>query len=260
VYEVKDRDGAPRALKILDADHEEKPKMRARLAQEATALAMLNHANVVRLYDAGVDDDRIYIVLELVDGKSLHEITRAGRPPTVALVRWIHQAAEGVAEAHRRGIVHRDLKPENLLIDAQGVVKVIDFGVAKLHGWGVKTTAEQKLGTALYMSPEQIKNQPPDPRMDVYALGLILYEALAGVHPIVPQPANVFQICHAQLHDRARPLLEAVPAVPPELAAAVDRPSRRTRRSASPTCAPSPTACTPPWSASKGLASTPCAT
>jgi serine/threonine-protein kinase len=225
VYEVRDPTGAPRALKILDADAEARPKLRARLAQEGAALTLLHHVNVVRLFDAGMAEERVYLLLELVHGKSLREVLHAhgGRPPVEAAVRWIRQAAEGVAEAHRRGIIHRDLKPENLLVTREEVVKVIDFGIAKLHGLGIRTSAEQQLGTALYMSPEQIRGAVPDPRMDVYALGLILYEAVAGAHPIAPAPASVFQICALQLGHRPRPLIEVAPAIPPELAAAADR-------------------------------------
>ena len=225
VYEVRARDGARRALKILDAEAEARPKVRARLAQEGAALTMLDHANVVRLHDAGVDGERIYLVLELVEGRNLRETLCApGRPPPLETrVRWIHQAAEGVAAAHGRGIIHRDLKPENLLVTPDEVVKVIDFGIAKLTGWGVRTTHEQRMGTALYMSPEQIQGRAPDARMDVYALGLILYEAVAGAHPLVTAPASVFEICARQLNHRPRPLAEAAPEVPPELGALVDQ-------------------------------------
>jgi serine/threonine protein kinase len=103
------------------------------------------------------------------------------------------------------------------------VVKVIDFGIAKLHGWGVKTSHQQQVGTALYMSPEQIEGKAPDPRMDVYALGLILYEALAGAHPIVTGPATMYHICDQQLHHHPRPLAEAAPGLPADLCAIADR-------------------------------------
>src|SRR6185436_14695565 len=145
VYEVQDRTGARRALKVLDADAEVRPKLRARLAQEGSALAMIEHVNVVRLFDAGMDDERIYLLLELVSGRNLREALRdhGGKPPADVVLRWMRQAAEGVAEAHRIGVIHRDLKPENLLVTASDVVKVIDFGIAKLTGWGVKTSHDQ---------------------------------------------------------------------------------------------------------------------
>jgi serine/threonine-protein kinase len=167
----------------------------------------------------------VYLVLELVHGQNLREVLAAhgGRPPVATVVRWIRQAAEGVAEAHRLGVVHRDLKPENLLVTSEDVIKVIDFGIAKLHGWGVKTSHEQKVGTAMYMSPEHIQGKTPDGRMDVYALGAILFEALAGRHPVVTEPATVFQICALQLNVRPPPLAELVPGLPPRLCALVDR-------------------------------------
>ena len=225
VYEVIDPSGARRALKVLDTDAETRPKLRARLAQEGAALAMIEHVNVVRLYDAGFHEDRIYLVLELVRGKTLRDALRAegGRPPPETLVRWIRQACDGVGEGHRVGVFHRDIKPENLLIAPQDLVKVIDFGIAKFSTWGVKTSHEQRLGTALYMSPEQIQGRPPDARMDVYALGLVLYEALSGQHPIVSGPATVFEICARQLNYLPKPLASIAPEVPPELGAVVDQ-------------------------------------
>jgi serine/threonine-protein kinase len=172
-----------------------------------------------------MDDERVYLILELVSGRNLREALKehGGRPPADTVLRWMRQAAEGVAEAHRIGVIHRDLKPENLLVTPADVLKVIDFGIAKLTGWGVKTSHEQRVGTALYMSPEQIQNKAPDARMDVYALGVITYEALAGVHPIVREPATVFQICALQLGHEPRPLAEVAPGLPPSLCAAVDR-------------------------------------
>src|SRR5262249_11326622 len=139
------------------------------------------------------------------------------------VTRWILEAAEGVAEAHAVGVVHRDLKPENILVTAEGAAMVIDFGIAKLSSFGVKTTSEQKVGTALYMSPEQFHGKPPDPRMDVDALGIVLYEALAGVHPIVAGPATMFEICARHLNHVPPPLATAAPFVSRELAALVDR-------------------------------------
>ncbi|APR80616.1 serine/threonine protein kinase [Minicystis rosea] len=222
VYEVVDETGARRALKTLAAEAEALPKLRARLGQEGAALAMIAHPNVVQLFTAGIHEDRIFLVLELVHGRSLREVMRDDRPDASTLARWIQRACEGLAEAHRVGIVHRDLKPENILIAPPDMVKVIDFGIAKLSSFGVKTTNEQRVGTAMYMSPEQIQGGGPDPRMDVYSMGLVLYEALAGRHPIVTEPATMIEICARQLNFRPPPLLEAAPWIKPELAAVVD--------------------------------------
>jgi serine/threonine-protein kinase len=223
VYEVVDAKGARRALKTLDTDADARPKLRARLAQEGAVLAMIEHPNVVRLFEAGFHDDRMFLLLELVHGRSLREALRDGPVDAEIVTRWILEAAEGLAEAHAAGVVHRDLKPENILVTADGAAKVIDFGIAKLSSFGVKTTSEQKVGTAMYMSPEHFQGKPPDPRMDVYALGLVLYEVIAGVHPIVPEPATMFEICARHLSHVPAPLASAAPWVSRELAALVDR-------------------------------------
>jgi serine/threonine-protein kinase len=225
VYEVKDPTGARRALKIIATEPSARPKLHARLAQEGAALAMIEHVNVVRLHDAGVHEDHVWLLLELIHGKNLREALRAqgGRAPIETTLRWLRQACEGVAAAHKIGVVHRDLKPENILVTGSELVKVIDFGIAKFTSWGVKTTQEQRVGSALYMSPEHIQGKAPDPRMDVYAMGILLYEALAGVHPIAAEPATMIDICARQLNRRPAPLDEVAPEVPPALAALVAR-------------------------------------
>ena len=225
VYEVVDSHGARRALKIIAASPGVEPKLHARLAQEGAALSMIEHVNVVRLYGAGLHGAHVWLLLELIQGKNLREMVGLDRGGTAVetVVRWARQACDGVAEAHRVGVVHRDLKPENILVTPSDLVKVIDFGIAKFAAWGVKTTHEQRVGTALYMSPEQVHGRPPDPRMDVYGMGIILYEALAHVHPIAPKPASVFDVCVRQLVFRPEPLAKVAPHVPPDLAAIVDR-------------------------------------
>jgi serine/threonine-protein kinase len=221
VYEARSPSGARVALKALATSVEARPKLRARLAQEGAALSMICHPHVVRLLGSGFHGDHVFLLLELVEGRNLRLAARTQGVATI--VRWLREAAEGVAEAHRQGIVHRDLKPENLLVTREGLLKVIDFGIAKLSSLGVRTSAEQRLGTALYMAPEQIQGAATDPRMDVYALGLVLYEALTGVHPIITGAASVFEVCACQLHRVPRPFAEAAPWAPPALAELVDR-------------------------------------
>ena len=225
VYEVVDPTGARRALKTLATDADARPKLRARLAQEGAALGLIDHPNVVRIYGAGFHDDRIYLVLELVRGQTLREATSAagGRVEPRALAGWIHQVTEGVAAAHAVGVVHRDLKPENILLTVTELAKVIDFGIAKLSSSGVKTTSDQRVGTAMYMAPEHFQQPNADPRMDVYSVGLVMYEALTGAHPIGSGPATLIEICARQLNHRPRPLVIEAPWVPAELAAIVDR-------------------------------------
>lgn len=225
VYEVIDATGERRALKILSAEPSTNPKVLARIAQEGALLSLIEHVNVVRIYDAGIHEGHVWLLLELVEGQSLRETLCAhkGRPPVEATLRWLRQACEGVAEAHKIGAIHRDLKPENILITPSGLVKVIDFGIAKFRRWGIRTTEEQRLGTALYMAPDQLEGRPPDARMDVYAMGLVLYEAIAGKHPIVDRPASLFEVCSLQLAYRPPPLATVARDIPVDLARAVDR-------------------------------------
>jgi TolB-like protein/predicted Ser/Thr protein kinase len=172
------------AIKVmLDAT----PDFVARFRREAQAIARLTHANIVQVYDFGVDGDgNPYFVMELVDGVPLDKILRdRGRLPAADAVRLARQAAEGLAAAHRAGIVHRDIKPSNLIIDPRGAVKLVDFGIARVQaGSGPQlTNAAALMGTPGYMAPEQAMGRPVDHRADIYALGLTLFEMLAGRAP-----------------------------------------------------------------------------
>jgi eukaryotic-like serine/threonine-protein kinase len=223
VYEAVDASGAHRALKIL-AGQSPGARLGARLAREVEALARIEHVNVVRLYEAGVEDDRVYLVLELVLGSTLRRKLRGpdGPVPLGEVVRWVQKACEGVAEAHRVGVIHRDLKPANILVTPEGVVKVIDFGIAKLRSWSAPSN-DHLVGTALYMAPELLYGQASDARSDVYAMGVILYEALSGAHPLglSEGDATLFKVLQAHMEADPRPIREIAPAVPPALAALV---------------------------------------
>jgi serine/threonine protein kinase len=227
VYEVRDRTGVRRALKLLDAPADLASKLQVRLAQEGEALAMIEHPNVLRFYDAGIEENRVWLLLELVEGISLREIEDAcgGRPPLESVLRWGRQACEGLAAAHALGVIHRDVKPENLLVTPSDVVKVIDFGLAKLTGWGVKTTHQRLMGTAFYMAPEHLRSKPPGHRMDVYAMGLVLYEAIAGAHPIMQLggPLTMLVVCGRQLSYTPPPLATLAREVPGDLSDLVQR-------------------------------------
>jgi serine/threonine protein kinase len=225
VYEAVNPAGVHRALKVLGAEASRGSKIRTGLAREAEALARIEHVNVVRFYEAGIEEDHVYLVLEMVEGVTLGD--KMGDPfalaPMEDTVRWVHQACEGVAEAHRAGVIHRDLKPANILVTPADVVKVIDFGIAKLRSWTSASNNEHLLGTALYMAPEQLQAQPADARADVYSMGVILYEALSGVHPLglTDDTPTVFQVFQQHLVGEPRPLGEVAPEVQPALAALV---------------------------------------
>lgn len=219
VYAARAPGGELRAFKIMSA-----PGIgtrQARFAQEGEALAMMVSAHVLRVYDVGLWGDRIWLSLELFEGETLAQRLHAGPVPLDELLHLIDQVCDGLAEAHRLGIVHRDLTPENILVGPGGMVKVFDFGMAKLQAFGVVTTLEQQIGSARYMAPERARSEPADPGMDVYALGNILYEGIGGEHPMGPQPRTMLDTVRWQIWEHARPLGELVPGVSSELASLV---------------------------------------
>jgi|SRR5579872_2920705 len=179
------------ALKVLPASFTNDPERLRRFEQEARAVAALNHPNIVSVYDVGSADGVHYIVSELLEGETLRQrITPAGMPARRATELAI-QLANGLAAAHEQGIVHRDLKPENIFITRSGRLKILDFGLAKLRREhnpdetmgsqsGARTQVGQVLGTAGYMSPEQVKGEATDHRSDIFSFGSILYEMLSG--------------------------------------------------------------------------------
>ncbi len=171
------------AVKILRSDLAADDGTRVRFRHEAIAAARLSHPNIVSTYDTGDDDGIAYIVMELIDGPTLrHLIDQQGGLPVADVIRIGKQVADALDAAHRAGLVHRDVKPANVLVPPSGPVKVTDFGIAKAAGADDLTRTGTVMGTARYLSPEQVNGRPTDPRTDVYALGLLMYEALCG-HP-----------------------------------------------------------------------------
>jgi serine/threonine-protein kinase len=172
------------AVKILREDLAADERTRARFRHEAIAAARLNHPNVVATYDTGDDDGTAYIVMELIDGPTLRQVLHEqGRLPIGDAIRIGIQVADALEAAHRAGIVHRDVKPPNVLVPPGRPVKVTDFGIAKATGGDDLTRTGAVMGTARYLSPEQVNGKPTDARTDVYALGLLLYEMLCGRPP-----------------------------------------------------------------------------
>ncbi len=186
VWRARDRElGRDVAIKILHDRHASSSKMFERFAREARVLAGLSHPNVVAIYDVGSIGERPHIVMELVRGRSLREAL-TGRPMRgLQAATLMRKVALGVAAAHARGVVHRDLKPANILLTAEGEPKVGDFGLAYVAEGGALTRSGTIVGTPLYMAPEQIRGDAKGvgPATDVYALGVILYEALTGCVP-----------------------------------------------------------------------------
>lgn len=177
----------PVAVKILHPGYAADPLFVERFRREAQAAAGLNHPNIASVYDWGEmpgPTPGYYIVMEYIPGENLREIERRrGRLPEAEALDIAAEVAEALAAAHGRGIVHRDVKPHNVLIDPQGRVKVVDFGIARAAGASELTQTGAVAGTAQYLSPEQAQRLPVDGRSDLYSLGAVLYEMLTGVPP-----------------------------------------------------------------------------
>ena len=187
VYKVMQKElGRVVALKILPSEIASDPSFTARFSQEARALATLSHPNVVHLYDAGESENYYFLLMEYVDGINLREAIREGNLKPEEALSIVPQVCEALQFAHSNGIVHRDIKPENILIDKQGVVKVADFGLAKLVDADLNLTATQQvMGTLHYMAPEQVRQTSDvDHRADLYSLGVVFYEMLTGQLPL----------------------------------------------------------------------------
>jgi serine/threonine-protein kinase len=172
-----------------------------RFEREARAVAGLGHPNIVQLFDFG-EENRTYMVFEYLAGGSLEErLAAADALPPEEVARIAGDVAAGLAHAHARGVVHRDLKPGNVLFDPEGRSKIADFGIARVQGTDTLTEAGTVLGTAAYISPEQVRGEPVTPASDVYSFGVILYRLLAGRLPFEADSA----LQMAALHRDAEP-------------------------------------------------------
>jgi eukaryotic-like serine/threonine-protein kinase len=194
VYRARDpRIGREVALKVLPDVFASDPERLRRFEQETKAAGMLNHANILAIYDVGTYDGIPYLVAELLEGETLRDGLRGGGLPLRRTINYSIQIAEGLARAHSKGIVHRDLKPENIFICKDGGVKILDFGLAKLNEpepsnltldtsptAAAHTQPGVAIGTVGYMSPEQLRGLPVDHRSDIFSLGAIVHEMLSG--------------------------------------------------------------------------------
>ena len=193
VYRALDtRLGRPVALKFISPGHDQDPDRRERLLKEARAASLLRSPAVATTYDIGEDDGTLFIVMELVEGEALVDRLSRGPLSIRQTLGMTIQIADALEEAHGLGIIHRDIKSANLILEASGRVKILDFGLAKFTGPAVEqgsaeTMAQTSLGivvgTVSYMSPEQALGRPVDTRSDLFSLGVVVYEALAGRLP-----------------------------------------------------------------------------
>jgi Protein kinase domain len=201
------------AVKALSPEFSGNPVLLERFRGEARAQAQLNHPNLATLYAFLVQDDAAYMVMEYVDGETFHSmVTQRGPIPAEEAVPLFRQALAGIGHAHRLGIVHRDIKPGNIMLNREGVVKVMDFGLAKAQGSHGVTRTGVRLGTAYYMSPEQVLTKPVDARSDIYSLGATLYEMLAGQAPF--HADSEFEILNDHVNTPPPPPTRLHPQIP----------------------------------------------
>jgi serine/threonine protein kinase/WD40 repeat protein len=217
------------AIKVLSEDLAGDSDRRGRFEQEARSASALNHHNIVTVHEIGSADSTIYIAMELVDGKTLRELVQSGAFPTRKLLDVGYQITDGLAKAHAAGIVHRDLKPENIMVTKDGVVKILDFGLAKLvkqqpeevSNVPTQTRAGTVLGTVGYMSPEQASGKPLDFRSDQFSLGSILYEMATGSRAF--QRGTSAETLTAIIREDAEPIERRNASVPAPFRWIVDR-------------------------------------
>src|SRR5262245_57679455 len=204
------------AIKVLSVHNEE---LRYRFAREARSSAALKHNNIVTIYDIGDDHGRPFIAMEYLDGETMAELIRRRAPMSVVRkVQLVLELCGGLGYAHRNGIIHRDIKPANVMITADGVLKILDFGLARLAteaGTAGFTRVGALLGTPQYMSPEQIEGHTIDHRSDIFAVGLVLYEFLALRKAYSAETPHA--VLHKILNSDPQPIRELVPDVDLEL-------------------------------------------
>ncbi|HEX7465399.1 MAG TPA: serine/threonine-protein kinase [Usitatibacter sp.] len=185
----------------------------ARFLQEARAAGSIGHPAIITIYDVGREGDTAFIAMELLEGQDLRELIRGVSLMPSRSVAIAAAVADGLAYAHERGVVHRDIKPGNIMVLPDSRVKIMDFGIARLHEPTVKTQTGVLLGSPQYMAPEQIAGQPFDHRADIFSLGLVLYEMLTGVKPFQGEdiPELMFKVANMP----ATPPSHIAPDLPP---------------------------------------------
>ena len=213
VYKARDREtGEVVALKLLKPEIASDQTMMERFKNELLFARKITHKNVCRVHEFNRIGGIAYTSMEFVEGESLRSVLNrfGGLPPRKA-IDLVHQICSGLQEAHAQGIVHRDLKPENVMIDAQGNVKIMDFGIARSMEAVTRLTGSM-VGTPAYMAPEQVAGKPVDYRTDIYSLGLIMYEVFTGVQAF--QADNAVAVALKQMRESPVPPHEIEPAVP----------------------------------------------
>ena len=210
----------PVAIKVMDARYSGDQQFVTRFQREARAVARLKDPGLVAVYDQGFDGRHPFLVMELVEGGTLRELLRERGPmPPHAVAAVLSPVLGGLAVAHRAGLVHRDIKPENVLISDDGDVKIADFGLVRAVAEAKITSTSVILGTAAYLSPEQVSTGDASPRSDVYAVGILAYELLTGTTPFTGDTA--LAVAYQRMDRDVPPPSASIAGVPPQFDAFV---------------------------------------
>jgi serine/threonine-protein kinase len=216
----------PVALKVMDSRYAGDSQFLTRFRLEARAVARLTDPGLVAVYDQGMDARHPFLVMELVDGGTLRELLRERGPmPPHAVAAALRPVLGGLAVAHRAGLVHRDIKPENVLISDDGDVKLADFGLVRAIAEAGITSTSVILGTAAYLSPEQVSSGNAGPRSDVYAIGILTYELLTGVTPFTGD--TPLAVAYQRMDHDVPPPSTVIGGVPPQFDELVRRATAR---------------------------------
>src|SRR5665213_3425763 len=239
IYKAQDsRLGRVVAIKVLPSARSGDPERRRRFLQEAQAASGLNHPSIIVIHDIVSEGDTEYMVMEYVAGKTLNDLIPKGGLRVPQALKYALQISDALNVAHAAGIVHRDLKPANIMVTDSGLVKVLDFGLAKLTDRGTSLTQLGEdaetiaatspmtvegsiLGTVSYMSPEQAQGKKVDTRSDIFSFGAVFYEMLTGRRAF--EGESSLSTLSSILRDDVRPMIEVAPDVPPQLEAVIQQ-------------------------------------
>ena len=223
VYRAIDRrTGHSVAVKILRPEYNQDAEFSSRFEREATTASKMSHHNIVNLLDVGQDGDIRYLIMEYVNGQTLKDVIRqkGALPPMVAAQIGI-RILSALQHAHNNGIIHRDIKPQNILMDAEGHIKVSDFGIARVAGANTISTDDSVMGSVHYFSPEQAKNESVTFSSDLYSVGVCLYEMMTGQPPFDGETPVAVALQH--INNKPRPMSELNPDVPPAIERVVQK-------------------------------------